>query len=116
MGTREYTWLWLLSYGAALTAFAARVSFLLFGLGTEPPNDPSEIDQWRRKRRWLILSEFSALPMFATLAVLGAAKGWVDPVSAVIAALISGALGFAFFLHAVEAIVRRRFSIDEPGK
>ncbi|KKC24942.1 hypothetical protein [Sphingomonas sp. SRS2] len=115
MGARDIAWLWVLAYGAALTAFAARIAFLLFGIAGDPPDDPALYQRWSRKRRWLIISEFAALPMFATLAVLGAAKGWVDPVTAVIAALISGALGFAFFLHAVEAIVRRRLSIEERG-
>jgi hypothetical protein len=113
MGAREFAWLWAAAYVAALVAFAARMAFLLFGIATDPPDDPGAYQRWARRRRWLIISEFAALPMFATLAVLSAAKGWVDPVTAVIGALVSGALGFAFFLHAVEALIRRRLAIGE---
>ncbi|MCZ4340192.1 hypothetical protein O4H52_01140 [Sphingomonadaceae bacterium G21617-S1] len=113
MTTRDFAWLWVSSYAASLTAFSARIAFLLFAVASDPPDDPQAYARWARKRRWLIFSEFSALPMFATLAVLGAAKGWVDPVTAVIGALVSGALGFAFFLHAIEGVIRRRLALGE---
>ncbi|RST30172.1 hypothetical protein HMF7854_04515 [Sphingomonas ginkgonis] len=110
MNRSEAFLLWTLCYFAALTAFAARIAHQLFSLGSEPPEDPVELAHWRRRRRWLMTSEFSALPMFATLSVLAAEQGWVSPVTAVIAALCAGALGFAFFLHALEAVVMRRIN------
>ncbi|PTQ12968.1 hypothetical protein CLG96_02155 [Sphingomonas oleivorans] len=113
MSPRDLAVLWAAAYGAALTAFAARVTWLLFGVAPAPPEDPAAYARWARKRRWLIISEFAALPMFATLAVLGAAQGWVSPVAAVLGALFGGALGFAFFVHALEAVVRRRIGLDE---
>lgn len=114
MTFRDIAWLWVAAYGAALVAFVARIFFLL-GLQVDPPEDVVLRARWTRKRRWLMISEFAALPMFATLSVLGAAKGWCDPVTAVILALISGALGFAFFLHALEAVVRRRLELPEKA-
>jgi hypothetical protein len=103
--------LWLTAYGAALVAFAARITFLL-GFRPDPPEDPLERARWVRKRRWLIASEFAALPMFATTAVLAVVEHWMTPVSGVLFALVAGALGFAFFLHALDTVLRRRIGMD----
>lgn len=117
MGIKQFLWWWLLAYMGALTGFSARMAYKLFGIASAPPTDPAELAGWRRKRRWLMISEFAALPMFATLAVLSTAKGWTDPVTSVIAAMILGALGFAFLLHALEtaadSFIRSRFPTPE---
>jgi hypothetical protein len=107
--------LWLAAYGAALVAFGARITFLL-GFRPDPPEDPLARAQWIRKRRWLIVSEFAALPLFATTAVLAVVERWVTPVSGVLFALVAGALGFAFFLHALDTVLRRRIGMDGVAK
>ena len=111
MTNREAAVLWVLAYGAALSAFVARIVYLLGVVTIDPPPEPQAVQQWQRKRRWLVASEFAALPMFATLSVLAVAQGWLSPVAAVIAALVSGALGFAFFVHALETVVRNRLNV-----
>jgi hypothetical protein len=103
--------LWLAAYGAALVAFAARITFLL-GFSPDPPEGVVQHAAWLRRRRWLIASEFAALPLFATTAVLAVVEKWLTPVSGVLFALIAGALGFAFFLHALDTVLRRRIGMD----
>lgn len=108
----EIVRLWLVAYGAALVAFAARITFLL-GFSPDPPEDVIERARWVRKRRWLIASEFAALPLFATTAVLAVVEKWMTPVTGVLFALVAGALGFAFFLHALDTVLRRRIGMEE---
>lgn len=80
-----------------------------------PPVDPDAFGLWQRKRRWLIFSELSALPAFATISVLvGRLREW--PVEGVILlSMVLGALGFAFFLDALQTLVRRRVGLGESG-
>lgn len=111
MSKLEILTLWLSAYGAAVVAFAARITFML-GFNPDPPPDPVERAIWARRRRWLIISEFTALPMFATTAVLAVAQGWIAPVTGVLFALIAGAMGFAFFLHALDTVLRRRIGMN----
>ena len=111
MSWREAAELFFTCYAAALVAFAARVTYKL-GFNPDPPDDPGELARWVRRRRWLLFSEFSALPLFATSAVLAADARWLSPVSSVMFALVAGALGFAFFLHALDTVVRRRLGME----
>lgn len=113
MNHEEIIRLWLVAYGAALVAFAARITFLL-GFRPDPPEEDIERARWLRKRRWLIASEFAALPLFATTAVLAVIEHWLTPVTGVLFALVAGALGFAFFLHALDTVLRRRIGLDAP--
>lgn len=114
MTHRDAAVLWLIAYGSALCAFVARIVYMLGVVTVDPPDDPLQLARWQRRRRWLVASEFAALPMFATLSVLAAWQGWLTPVAAVIAALVSGALGFAFFVHALESVIRSKLPKVQP--
>ncbi|HEY4546093.1 MAG TPA: hypothetical protein VIG90_06670 [Pedomonas sp.] len=107
--------LWLLAWGGSLAFAGARMGFILFGLSSDPPDDPKARDAWERKRRWLIISELSALPAFASLAmVVGRMRDW--PIEGIILfSMILGAVGFAFFLDALQAILRRRLGLTEKS-
>ena len=107
--------LWLLSLFGGLALCGARLDWLLFGVAPAPPVDPDAFDLWQRKRRWLIFSELSALPAFATISVLvGRLRAW--PVEGVILlSMVLGALGFAFFLDALQTLVRRRVGMEGGG-
>jgi hypothetical protein len=110
----EITLLWLISFAASLTVVAARVGFYMYGVKAEqPPIDPAVFDQWKRKRTWLLVSELSALPSFATLGVVATDYYNLTPIASVLIAMVLGALGFGFLLHAVEVIVRRRLEIKD---
>ena len=105
--------LWLFSLAGGLALCGARLGWMLFGTAPEPPEMGPAFEVWRRKRRWLIISELSALPAFATIAVLiGKMYKW--PVEGVIIlSMVLGALGFAFFLDALQTIVRRRLDLNQ---
>lgn len=108
----EITLLWLISFAASLTVVAARVGFLMYGINAEvPPEDPAVLRQWRRRRTYLLVSELSALPAFATCGVVATDYWSLSPIASVLIAMVLGALGFGFLLHALEVIVRRRLEI-----
>lgn len=107
--------LWILSLAGGLALCGARLGWLLFRVAPDPPVDPVALRMWERKRRWLIISELSALPAFATISVvIGRLREW--PVEGVILlSMVLGALGFAFFLDALQTLVRRRLGIEDAN-
>ncbi len=104
--------LWMLSLLGGLALCGARLGWLLFGVAPDPPADGPAFMLWQRKRRWLIFSELSALPAFATISVLvGRLREW--PMEGVILlSMVLGALGFAFFLDALQTIIRKKIGTD----
>lgn len=104
--------LWLLSLIGGLALCGARLGWFLFRVAPSPPVDPEAFRLWQLKRRWLIYSELSALPAFATISVVvGKLRNW--PLEGVILlSMVLGALGFAFFLDALQTIIRRRIGME----
>lgn len=98
---------WLISLAGSLAMCGARLSWLLFRVSSVPPSDHDALTLWKLKRRWLIASELLALPAFVFLAVmLGKKQGW--PIeNIVLLSMFLGALGFAFFLDALQTLARR---------
>lgn len=108
--------LWLGSLFAGMAMVGARLGWLLFGAEADPPADPAAMALWQRKRRWLVFSEFSALPAFATLALaVGRLKEWPD-VGVILFTMALGALGFAFLLDALQTVFRKRLNLKDDGK
>lgn len=105
--------IWLFALGGSLAGLGARLTFLLARMPPEPPEDPKARAAWERKRRWLIISELSALPAFASLAMaVGYLQQW--PVAGiVILSMVLGALGFAFLLDALKSLLRQRLGLKE---
>lgn len=105
--------LFLLALFGAAAMCGARIAWLLFGIASTPPVDPAALVLWERKRRWLMISEFAALPAFALISVLiGRLREW--PVEGVVLlSMLLGALGFAFFLDALQTLVRKRVGMAE---
>jgi sterol desaturase/sphingolipid hydroxylase (fatty acid hydroxylase superfamily) len=105
------TWFFALAGGLALCG--ARLSWLLFRMAPDPPEESIALRLWQRKRQWVVISELAVLPAFATIAVLiGRLQQW--PVEAmVLMTMTMGGLGFAFFLDALQVLVRRRMGMDE---
>lgn len=106
-----YLWFWL--FFGTLAGAGAKIAWLLFGVAVEPPDDPSAYHKWARKRKWVIISELSALPAFATFAyTIGDLYDW-PPAGLVLLSMCLGALGFAFFLDALQTVLRRKIGMDK---
>jgi hypothetical protein len=105
--------MWSASLLSGLALTGARLGWLLFRVAPDPPEEPMALALWRRKRRWLVISELSALPGFATVAVtVGRMQEW--PVEGVVLfSMCMGALGFAFLLDALETLVRKRLDTGD---
>lgn len=106
--------LWVTSLFAGLTACGARISYMLFGIGEQPPDDPAALLHWHRKRRWLVISDFAAAPAFATAGVSATIYWHLPPVASVLFSMVLGALGFGFLLSGLQIVVRRKLDIEEP--
>jgi hypothetical protein len=113
MSKTDIAILWSLSGLAALAAICGKLGMLLFAVAQDPPADPVEFRHWERRRRWLIYSEFSALPLFATAGVSATIYFSLPPIASVLISMGLGALGFGFLLNGVQLIARRRLGIDQ---
>lgn len=111
--TRDDLILWLFALGGSLAGLGARIGLLLARMPPEPPDDPKARAAWEQRRRWLIISELSALPAFASLAMaVGYLQKW--PVAGIVLlSMVLGALGFAFLLDALKALLRQRLGLKE---
>lgn len=110
--------LWLLSLMGSFALCGARLGHFLFRLSDLPPVEPLALEMWQRKRRWLVISELSALPAFATISiVVGRLREW--PLEGVILfSMVLGAIGFAMFLDGLQTVIRARLGIarkDDHG-
>jgi hypothetical protein len=76
--------------------------------GDPPPFDPAAFKAWRRKQLWSAIGEFLTIPAFGA-AWIGAVYKWPLPIEFVIAGcLISGALGFGFWIDAIARLLNRK--------
>ena len=87
--------LWLLAWGGGLAICGAKLAYMLFGISSEPPDDPVALRAWVRKRKWLVISELAALPAFASIAVIiGKLRAW--PMEGVVLfSMLLGALNWS---------------------
>lgn len=109
----DITILWLLSFGSSLTVVTARLGLALFAVSQVPPVEPELLERWKRRRTYLMVSELCALPAFATAGVTATVYWDLPPIASVLIAMVLGALGFGFLMHAVETIVRKRLEMDQ---
>lgn len=91
---------------------AGRIGYKLFGADADPPPpDPAAVATWRRKRRWLVLSELSALPCFVALTILlPEYLGW-SATSRSLFGLALGGLGWPFASAIFKAVIERRLGV-----
>lgn len=103
--------LWVLLALAALTGLAARLAMRLFSLEETPPSDPTLLITWKRRRLYMIISEVSALPAFATGWMAAALQWKLSVPLVVLGSMCSGALGFGFLIHALQLYITKRASL-----
>lgn len=100
--------LWCLLALAALAGLSARIAMRLFSLDDIPPTDVAALKIWKRRRLYMVISEVSALPAFAT-GWMAAALQWQLAIPLVVlGSMITGALGFGFLIHALQLYVTKR--------
>jgi hypothetical protein len=100
--------LWCLVALSALSGLAARLAMRLFHIDQVPPTDFEQLKSWKRRRWYMIVSEVSALPAFATFWIAASMQWHLSVPLIVIGSMISGALGFGFLIHALQIYVLRK--------
>ncbi|MFN3388483.1 MAG: hypothetical protein ACK40O_06085 [Allosphingosinicella sp.] len=106
MQVQEPALIFLLSCAAALTALLARMGLSISN--DPPPEDPAALAAWKRKRLWTLVGEIAALPAFGALWTAASYHWSLSVPFVVLGSMASGALGFAFLLHALQSIVTKR--------
>lgn len=110
---RDFLVWWVLSLAASASVAVGRIGYSLWRLSPDEPDDPAKARHWRRRRRWLVFSELSALPAFATVAVASVAHWGMSPVTAVLISMALGGVGFAMLLDALQYLFRKRVGLPE---
>jgi hypothetical protein len=96
----------LLYCALALAGILARVGLSMGG--EPPPSDPELFAKWRRKQLWLVIGELLTVPMFGA-AWIGIVHNWQPQIELVVpGCMVSGALGFSFWLDAIQRLINRR--------
>lgn len=108
----QYALWWILSFLAAATIVGARIGSWLYGeKALEPPEDPQLLHHWQRRRMWIVISEMSALPAFASLSVAGTKYWELDAWVSIPLAMILAILGFLLLLDGVQRTFYKRLGI-----
>lgn len=103
---------WLLSLLAAATIVAARIGNWLYGeKAPPPPEDPELMHHWRRRRMWIVISEVSALPAFASLSVAGTKYWDLDAWVSIPLAMMLAIVGFLLLLDGVQRAFYKRLGV-----
>jgi len=105
---------WVLSLFSGLTGVTARLGYALYGIAPLPPSDPEELIHWRRKRRWLAISDLSGLPFFTTAALGLTLYFHLPPVASVLISMAFGALGVGFLLNGLQFLMQRKLEMEGP--
>lgn len=110
---RDFLVWWILSFCSAASVAVGRIGYSLWRIAPDEPDDPVQRRHWQRRRRWLVFSELSALPAFATIAVTAVAHWGLSPVAGVLISMGLGGIGFAMLLDALQYLFRKRVGLPE---
>ncbi len=115
---RDFLFWWCAALFAGTMVVVARLGIKLFGTAIDPPDDATMALHWARRRRWLAISEISALPAFATVSVVLVAYYQLNPIAAVLIAIAQGFVGFPLLLDGASWLFRQRIGMQTatPGK
>ena len=112
---RDFLFWWLAALFAATMVVVARLGFQLYSAAGDPPDEPRMAAHWARRRRWLAISEISALPAFATLSIVLVSYYKLDPVAGVLIAIAQGFIGFPLLLDGAVWLFRKRIGMTDPA-
>lgn len=111
---KEFLFWWIAALIAAATIVGGRLGMFLFRLAPDPPDDAVLALHWARRRRWVAISELSALPAFATISVAAVTYWHLDPIVAVLISMFLGGVGFAMLLDGAQWLFRKRLGLPNP--
>ena len=100
-------WKWLLLCAAILAGITARAGYRMGG-NPPPLDDPEAFSKWRERQLWAAVGEFLSLPAFGGMWVLIDSHYNLKPEILIAGCIISGALGFGFWLEAIQRLINRR--------
>lgn len=103
---RDLLTTFLLSCAAALVTIMGRLGFQL--IREPPPEDPTALRAWKRRWLWTVIGEFSTVPALGA-AWTAAVTNWSLGVPVTVAGAMGvGAVGFGFWLDALQRILTRK--------
>ncbi len=112
---RDFLFWWAAALFSSTMVVVARLGFRLYGAAVDPPEEPRMAAHWARRRRWLAISEISALPAFATLSIVLVSYYKLDPVAGVLISIAEGFIGFPLLLDGAVWLFRKRIGMGEPA-
>lgn len=110
----EYAFAWFFSLVGAATIIGARIGAWLYGPNAvPPPEEPERLHSWKRRRLWIVVSELSSLPAFASLSVVATVYYGVSPWFSIPISMGLAIVGFLLLLDGVQRGFRVRFGVPE---
>lgn len=102
---------WFINMVAGATVLVGQVAHKLARLDLDAPTDPARLEHWHKRKKWLVVTEFSALPAFTTMSVAVVSYLDMPPVAGVIINMVLGFVGFAMVIDGARYVFRARLSI-----
>ncbi|WP_313801001.1 hypothetical protein [Sphingobium sp.] len=112
---RDFLIWWALALIAGATVAVGQIAHKMARLDIEMPSDPAKLDAWHKRRKWLAITELSALPAFATLATAGRVYFDLPPIVGVLVTMGLGFIGFAMLIDGAKYLFRKRVGLSEEG-
>ena len=110
---RDFLAWWGLALIAGATVAVGQIAHKMARLDLEMPSDPDKLAAWHKRRKWLAITELSALPAFATLATAGRVYFDLPPIVGVLVTMGLGFVGFAMLIDAAKYLFQKRVDIPD---
>lgn len=107
--------MWAAAGASAFISVTAKVCNTLYGGKDMPPDDSRALAAWRMRRRWLAISEYSAVPAYMAFAVFcGIQYDWSIAVVSLISMAL-GVLGYDSFARTLSSVKSARLPRNGEG-
>lgn len=113
---RDFLMWWAFAMIAGATVAVGQIAHKLARIDVEEPTDPAKLAAWQKRKMWLVITELSALPAFATMATAGRIYFEVHPVVGVLVTMFLGFVGFAMLIDGAKFVFRKRVGIEGDGQ
>lgn len=113
---RDFLVWWALGLIAGATVAVGQLAHKMARLELEAPTDPALLANWEKRKKWLAITEFSALPAFATLATAGRVYFNLPEIVGVLVTMGLGFVGFAMLIDGAKSLFKKRVGLSEEGE